>query len=170
MKKANIIKNIVKVIFVAYIFILMLVLIFKYPTGMLNTTIERLLKGETVERMAPQLIPFRTIILYAKSVHSLTDWFIKNLACNIIMFIPFGFLIPFFSKKSSCSIVAMGCFLSIAIELIQYFTALGRLDIDDVILNTAGTAIGCLLNYLCSLIHKYLIYRKNRQPSSQKQR
>jgi glycopeptide antibiotics resistance protein len=41
--------------------------------------------------------------------------------------------------------VLAGIFLSAGVEAIQYFFMLGFADIDDIILNTAGTTLGCLV-------------------------
>ncbi|BBF43414.1 D-alanyl-D-alanine carboxypeptidase [Lachnospiraceae bacterium KM106-2] len=66
-----------------------------------------------------------------------------NFVGNIIMFIPIGFLLPAISKRYENGIRAcmIGFCLSVIIELIQLFLARGT-DIDDVILNTAGTIVG----------------------------
>lgn len=144
-KKKEIVKNSLIVLFVVYILLLFLVLLFKYPTTMVSDTIARWRAGEEVVRMEPQLVPFETVVQYVKNVHSLNDWFIKNLACNLIMFIPYGFLIPAFWKNvhhRGLKIVISGCILSIVIEVLQYITAFGQMDIDDVILNTLGVVIG----------------------------
>lgn len=144
-KKKEIVKNSLIVLFVVYILLLFLVLLFKYPTTMVSDTIARWRAGEEVVRMEPQLVPFETVVQYVKNVHSLNDWFIKNLACNLIMFIPYGFLIPAFwgnGHHRGLKIVISGCILSIVIEVLQYITAFGQMDIDDVILNTLGVVIG----------------------------
>lgn len=59
------------------------------------------------------------------------------------MFIPFGFLGIVFEKLESFKRLIIN-FLSVIImvEGLQYFSRLGVFDIDDVILNTIGMAIG----------------------------
>jgi len=66
-----------------------------------------------------------------------------NVFGNIIMFTPFGFLGIVFPKLNDFKLLIIN-FLSaiIIVESIQYFTRLGVFDIDDVILNTVGVAIG----------------------------
>lgn len=79
----------------------------------------------------------------------------KNIFCkesilNVIMTIPFGFGIPFISKKYTFkSISIIGLFFGICIEGIQYIEALiakgftmRYIDINDVIFNFLGTIIG----------------------------
>lgn len=75
---------------------------------------------------------------------------IKQIAGNLIMFMPFGFLIPFFAKKKpliKCMYLAVG--FAILIEFLQFIlgvTFVGSqyrsVDIDDVILNFTGAIIG----------------------------
>lgn len=137
--------------------ILMAVLVFKFPTGMVSYLFKRMIAGETISRAQMQLVPFKTIVDYVSQVHSLTDWFIKNLLCNIIMFVPFGILFPVVNKNSQRDIkqsnnrktvivtLVRGMCLSVAIEIFQYITCLGQCDIDDVILNTLGVFIGLML-------------------------
>jgi glycopeptide antibiotics resistance protein len=135
-----------KIIFAVYMIILIGVIILKFPTGMVRATITGWINGNPVVRTAPKLTPFQTIIEYTKNVHSLNDWFIKNLAANIIMFLPYGFLIPLIKNKISCkNVILTGALLSVFIEIFQYVSALGQCDIDDVILNTLGVALGFVL-------------------------
>lgn len=66
-----------------------------------------------------------------------------NVFGNILMFIPFGFLGIAFPKFNDFKTLIIN-FLSaiILIESLQYFTRLGVFDIDDIILNTIGVAVG----------------------------
>lgn len=141
------------IIFGIYMFVLISILIFKFPTGMVSNAIKNVMAGAELHRSPMQLVPFKTIIEYAGNVHSLTDWFIKNLACNIIMFMPLGILLPLMlengeiRKKGSIFFMVLlaGFILSTAIEIIQYISCLGLCDIDDVILNTMGSVMGYFL-------------------------
>lgn len=147
-KRKEIVKNGIIVIFVVYILLLFLVLLFKYPTSMVSDTIARWKAGEEIVRIKPQFVPFQTIIEYIKNVQAPHDWFFKNLMCNLIIFIPYGFLVSLLWGKNShkgIKVIVSGCMLSIAIEILQYVTAFGQLDIDDVILNTLGVVIGYAL-------------------------
>lgn len=77
-------------------------------------------------------------------LYTFTDSF-KNLAGNIILFVPLGLLYPL-SRKNSVGfvhafIVILGT--TFAIELIQYlFLTSRRADVDDLILNLIGGLIG----------------------------
>lgn len=72
-----------------------------------------------------------------------------QLALNIGMFVPMGALLPIIFKRLrhfySTSLVSLGA--TVCIETLQYF--MGRsADIDDVITNFAGAAIGYLIYWL----------------------
>ncbi len=70
---------------------------------------------------------------------------------NILLMVPFGFGLPFITNFRFKKVVGAGLLVSISIELLQYIT--GRManitfriaDINDVIFNTAGVAIGYIL-------------------------
>lgn len=91
----------------------------------------------------PNLIPFKVIAEYVKNTQTINDWFGKNLAVNIIMYMPCGFLAPLFLKKNKWwHILIFGIALSVIIEMFQAVLGVGTVDIDDVILNTVGLLIG----------------------------
>ena len=69
-----------------------------------------------------------------------------NIFGNIILFAPFGFLFKgLYARKSSLSICAYGCLLSVIIEGVQLILRIGVCDIDDIILNVLGVAAGLKL-------------------------
>jgi glycopeptide antibiotics resistance protein len=69
-----------------------------------------------------------------------------NLIGNVVLFIPVAFaLIIIFNVKKISTVIIGGGVLSFMIELLQYSLLRGVADIDDIILNTLGTAAGCLL-------------------------
>ena len=94
------------------------------------------------------LIPFRTLRLFAglldSGVRSHIHTAVINLGGNIIMFIPLGFLLPkVFPKLSSLPQVLLATAVIItAVEIIQLLTLVGSCDIDDLILNVIGSAMG----------------------------
>ena len=63
----------------------------------------------------------------------------NNIIQNILLFIPLGFLIG--GKRG----IIAGVLLSIGIESIQFIFRLGYCELDDVLNNTIGAAIGSLL-------------------------
>jgi glycopeptide antibiotics resistance protein len=70
---------------------------------------------------------------------------------NILLLIPFGFGLPFITNYRMKKIVVMGALFSIVIEYLQLITGVMAkmtfrvADINDVIFNTVGAAIGYIL-------------------------
>lgn len=71
----------------------------------------------------------------------------QNILGNITHFVPLGFLLPllFDRMKRLSSFLWRIAVISVAIELLQIFTRARAVDVDDVILNTLGGAIGFFL-------------------------
>lgn len=79
---------------------------------------------------------------------------------NIILFIPFGFLITLIWKKiKSYIVVILGFVFSLLIEVSQLLNNRST-DIDDLILNTSGAIIGFIICRLCNKIFK-VNYKEN---------
>ena len=85
-----------------------------------------------------------------------TKLFFHNVIGNMLMFIPFGFLISYFLKlEKPYSIIILSLITSVTIEVTQLL--IGRVfDIDDIILNVIGGFIGFLLFYILGKIEKHL--------------
>ena len=88
------------------------------------------------------LVPFRTILPYLLGKRGLIIAFF-NLAGNIVLLVPIGFIAPFVIrnmtwKKSLALAVAAG----LAIEGMQAMFHVGIFDIDDVMLNGLGVMLG----------------------------
>jgi glycopeptide antibiotics resistance protein len=82
---------------------------------------------------------------------TLTPQDLKTSLLNILLLMPFGFGMPFITNLSMKRIVVIGALFSIALELLQLISGLlGKItfrvaDINDVIFNTVGVAIGYVL-------------------------
>lgn len=89
-------------------------------------------------------------------------WEIPLLIENVLLFVPFGVLLPVtFSKIRSWKIVLTSAGLySILIEVLQYVFRCGKSEVDDCILNCLGAMIGYGLflgvTYVKLLIRKRL--------------
>jgi glycopeptide antibiotics resistance protein len=76
---------------------------------------------------------------------------LKTSLLNILLLVPFGFGLPFVTDFRLRQIVVAGALFSISIELLQLITGIAAkttfriADVNDVIFNTAGAAIGYLL-------------------------
>lgn len=83
-------------------------------------------------------------------------WVLKMLVYNFLMFVPFGFFLPFVSEKiNNRSIWKVAVIVPIIVEVIQ--PVVGRsFDVDDLILNFAGIIVG----YFIALGVKNISQRK----------
>lgn len=94
------------------------------------------------------LIPFATIrrfwrLLYSQHSH-LAKLGVVNLGGNVAMFVPLGFLLPGASPRFAGfwrTFLAAGLLIC-AVEILQMLLLVGSCDVDDLILNLAGVAIG----------------------------
>ena len=66
---------------------------------------------------------------------------------NIILFVPFGFMMPcIFRMFRKMLVCVMGGFIfSVMIEVVQYITQRGYSQLDDVVTNTAGALAGWIV-------------------------
>ena len=68
-----------------------------------------------------------------------------NIILNILLFLPFGYLLQtMFPRLRWWQVILLGLAFSLCIELLQLITKLGYADVDDLINNTLGAAIGWL--------------------------
>lgn len=78
-----------------------------------------------------------------------------NLLGNILIFVPYGFLISVFTRYTRFSRTLIWSFgLSLGVELFQLFTRVGSCDVDDLILNTVGGILGWFLFIICNAIRR----------------
>lgn len=98
------------------------------------------------------IVPFREIFRY--DIHS--KLFLYNVLGNIIMFLPFGFIISAYIKpKRIWPNLIIALLVSTTTEFVQL--NIGRsFDIDDIILNTVGCIIGSLLYIGARAIYRHL--------------
>lgn len=92
------------------------------------------------------LIPFGTIWEYLGGEAGVSrSMMMYNIAGNIAVFVPLGAYIQVFLKNKAFGkslLIAMA--VSVSIEVIQFAFGIGAADIDDVMLNVLGGAIGIL--------------------------
>ena len=76
---------------------------------------------------------------------------VKTSLLNVLMMMPFGFGLPFITNFRFKRVVGAGLLLSISIEFLQFITgfiantSFRIADVNDLIFNTAGVAIGFIL-------------------------
>ena len=89
-------------------------------------------------------IPFHTILNYIKNSETFSPTILNaNLLGNLLAFAPMGCFLPvlFPKLKKYLAFLYVLFFTIVVVELAQFITNLGILDIDDLILNLAGASI-----------------------------
>ena len=131
-----------------YLAVLTKLIIFKRPLGYIKRHFLQHFSWQLAKANMHKanLKPFTTIKLYLNS-HGHAEYAINNLLGNIIGFIPLGLLLPLLFRRLRSGAVTIFCVLifSLAFETFQLFSMLGIFDVDDLLLNTLGGAIGYLL-------------------------
>lgn len=136
-----------KALFWVYLILLFVFVVVKFD-GSVAGLLERMRSYQEIRASEPgynlNLEPFASIRVQLE--HLPSSWAVKNLAGNILAFVPFGFLLPRAHRHFRHFLVVMLLALAMicAIEVFQYVTLLGSCDVDDVILNLAGVLIGYL--------------------------
>lgn len=148
-------KVICAVVFVVYLALLVYFLFFAELLG--RTTI--------TEDFRYNLEPFKEIgrfIRYAKQLGMMTVFL--NLAGNVLIFIPFGYFMGMLQRGRVLIFhgILWSFNLTLAVELLQLVSKAGCFDVDDLILNTLGGAIGVTVYKI------QLCLRKKRQDSGKK--
>lgn len=101
-------------------------------------------------------IPMRSIIPALRSTAPILKLSIVE---NILLFLPLGFFVSYFSVPVSFFKTAGICLAVIfGIEMIQYVTCLGIFDVDDIILNLTGSVIGW---FVFIVTNKWINHRRN---------
>lgn len=79
-----------------------------------------------------------------------------NILGNVVGFIPFGYILPvvFRGFRNGFLIILSGFCLSLCVEVIQLVTKVGCFDVDDLILNTLGAAVGYLAFAICDYLRR----------------
>lgn len=103
--------------------------------------------GNTGENL--NLVPLETIRLYVgllknSTRESLIRHAIVNLVGNVVMFIPLGWFLPriWIRLQGLFKTLLLSFGLICLVELVQYVTALGSCDVDDLMLNLLGVYFG----------------------------
>lgn len=96
------------------------------------------------------LQPLATIKLYLCLLKSTDLYMVRhafmNLVGNVVMFIPLGFYQPYLLPKLRGFFRTMlsTTLLVLIVEIVQYISLLGSCDVDDLLLNLIGSAMGYL--------------------------
>lgn len=145
----------IKVIFFLYLLLVVRLIIFKYPMETLREIASSWEKDVVLEGLdSANFTLFKTIRMYIDYAYKLNSF--ENLVGNVVVLIPFGFLLPyvliwgknFFVMLFNAFIFVLG------IEVFQLFSAFGAFDVDDILLNCLGAVLGYLFYLLWELIGK----------------
>ena len=136
----------IKIVFFIYIAIVIKVIIFKYPWADLKAVADTWEKGVILEGLdTANFTLFKTIKMYINYSYMLNSF--ENLAGNIVVFVPFGFLLPYVQKGAAkFPVLLLNAFLFVlGIEVFQLFSAFGAFDVDDILLNCFGASMGWVI-------------------------
>lgn len=137
------IKVLFHILFWVYFLIAIRFLIFKYPAAFLKSIADNWNRGVILSGLSTaNFVPLKTIKMYIRYADRLNSF--ENIVGNIVIFMPFGFLVPFTWKKNHGvgMIFALGFIFSMGVELTQLISGFGAFDVDDLILNTLGAILG----------------------------
>ena len=124
-------KGILWVIFLLYIGVLLRITVFRSSFG----------SYPLCSHGQIELVPFVGLI---QIFHNSVGMFLYLFVGNLVWFVPLGVLLPVLTKARNATIL-WGLGLSLYIEVSQYVFGAGVSEVEDLILNTAGTGIGYLI-------------------------
>ena len=134
-------------LFILYIFILVYVLFLSEKYG----------RAAGMGEMRYNLVPTREIRRFVRHAGILGKRAVfLNLAGNILLFVPFGAILPVLVRKtrSFLAILLLSAALSALVEFAQLMLRAGACDVDDVILNTLGGMLGWVIFAFCNEIRR----------------
>ncbi len=138
-------KKYVRLIFFIYLLVVIRVIIFKYPLEQLREIAAAWEKDVILEGLdTANFTLFKTIRMYIDYSYKLNSF--ENLVGNVVVFIPFGFLLPYVIKHGrNFFVMLLHAFVFVTgIEVFQLFSAFGAFDVDDILLNCFGAVLGYL--------------------------
>ena len=129
-----------------------LIRFFFYPFFTVNGEVQPLIINmSSLQPLRVNLIPLVNILDYDIKREAAI-----NIIGNISMFIPTGVIMPILYKRLDCfwKVLLAGAGLSFVIEVIQLLFPGSVTDIDDLILNTLGVAVGYGIYAACKRLKR----------------
>ena len=120
-------------------------------------------RTDTDREYAYNLVPLKEIIRYFRYYRTLgMTLFLINIVGNIAAFMPFGFFLPIISRRSRkwYNTVSFGLVFSLTLETLQLVLRVGSFDVDDMLLNTIGAALGF---WVYKLVQRTRVRMRRRQ-------
>jgi glycopeptide antibiotics resistance protein len=136
-------RNWIRLFFAIYILFVIRVIIFKYPWEHMRAIVASWQKNVILEGLGTaNFTPFKTIKMYIDYSYKLNST--ENLLGNVVVFMPFGLLFPVLTENGqNFFVMLLNAFLFVlGIEIFQLFSAFGAFDVDDILLNCLGAALG----------------------------
>ena len=141
--KRKVFKSVVWIGFSIYILLLIKLILLKDPQHFFIEL--KHLSKDNIEKGESNLIliPFQTTWVCLSGEKGLWGG-IANIGGNLFGFVPMGILLPLLFSRlgTAIKVIATIFLISLCFELTQFFTGVGYCDIDDLIQNTLGGAIG----------------------------
>ncbi|MEI6947952.1 VanZ family protein [Paraflavisolibacter sp. H34] len=138
-------------LFVIYLLVLCKLILFKGSFGDLYQHFSQHYGGAAIRKTwaHANLVPTSRIRYYLRGEEPLEPA-VQNLAGNILLFVPFGFLLPWIHARLAAyrKVFVAAALASLSLELLQLALACGDFDVDDLLLNT----LGALLGYGCFVL------------------
>ena len=130
--------------FILYISLLIYLVFFAESFGRTDISGERRYNLELFKEIRRFYVYRNTLGIYA---------FLLNVVGNVLIFIPFGFILPIIGKKKANIFKTMliTVVFVFVIECIQFALNVGSFDVDDILLNSIGSLIGHII---------FLVFRK----------
>lgn len=144
-----------KILFVLYIAFIIYFLIFSDWYGRTGVT----------EEYRYNLVLFKEIRRFWE-YRAQVGWYamFTNLFGNVMIFLPFGFFMPMASKyRSFFAAVFYSFALSLGVEMFQLFSRVGSFDVDDLLLNTIGGAVGYIAFVICAAVRRKHGFQKSKR-------
>ena len=146
-----------KLLLAAYFLALLRLIVFKGTLSFLASHIHYY--GWHVIRQGYALanfIPGKTLYYYL-SLQEKIETGLQNIGGNILLFMPFGLLLPlvFRRLRGMGALLLAALLTSLSFELMQLLLAIGTFDVDDLLLNVLGAWLGFhVFRYLAALYIK----------------
>ena len=161
--KENFFRKHVRLIFFLYLLVVIKVIIFKYPLDQLRAIAASWQKEVILEGLdTANFTLFKTIRMYIDYSYKLNSF--ENLVGNIVVFIPFGFLLPYVMRWGKNFLVMfLNAFVFVlGIEIFQLFSAFGAFDVDDILLNCFGAVLGYMAYHAYETLKNWRHNKKRR--------
>ncbi len=97
------------------------------------------------------IVPFQEIQRFYENADLLGAAAFANLYGNVLIFMPFGFLLPAIWRRMRgfFKVFGLSLLVTFGVEATQLLTMHGCFDVDDMILNMIGGMLGFVIFWIC---------------------